>query len=245
MSEIVFLVDTEICSETLGQVAVLAEGVNCSDDLRSKIVVCGTVQEDSVVRRRWPGLVRSGKVSGGKVPVFHVHTGRGVQPLEVLELVRSGVFSGCGLVHCFSVSLMECLGSLGREALWRRWCLSLSSWPGKQMAKRLAKQCRAGVNRIICMTEALRGALVGCGVANEKCLAIQPEPPGEGSIADRSAARALLGLAEDADVLLADSEISFSSNHRELSWAAAIIGLFRPEVRVLVGGCDRGLAALQ
>lgn len=245
MSEIVFLVDAEVSSDILRQAVVLAEGVNGSEDLRGKIVVCGAVGEDSAIRRQWPGLGSSGRRAAEGGSVIHLRTGKGAGPLGLLDVLRSKVFSGCGVVHCLSPSLLEGTGGFGVGAWGRRCCLSLPYWPGKTASGGLAKWSDCGTKRVVCATESLRAALAGCGVRREKCVVIGPEPPGDNGNVERSAARELLGLTDENDVVLAGSEMSFSSNHRELAWAAAIIGQFSPKFRVLVPGCGKGVERLR
>ena len=164
--------------------------------------------------------------------------------MGLLEVLRAKVFSGCELVHCLSPSLMEGTEVLGAGGWGRRWCVSLPYWPGKKAGRRLARWADCGTKRIVCATKALGETLAGCGVSRDKCVVIGPEPPVDEGSVGRSEARELLGLTEENDVVLAGSEMSFSSNHRELAWAAAIIGQFNPKFRVLVPGCGKGVERL-
>ena len=113
------------------------------------------------------------------------------------------------------------------------------------MACKLAQLCSSPSRRVICFTSPLQEELIAAGVPAERCSVILPEPPAARKAPDRLTARKQIGLSEDLDILLAAPEISYSSHHRQLTWAAAIIGQFRPGLRVLVAGCDARLTGLQ
>jgi len=245
VAEIAFLLDANISSDMLSQVEMLAKGLNDSPDLRARVVVVGTVASACTVARRYKNLWASGDDTAGGLSLYHLPSPRGLAPLDILDLARSEALAGCSLLHCFSLSLLNALVSLPAGKLLPAWCLSLSCWPGERAIRQLGRQSRSPPRRVICFTAFLQEALVAAGIPAEQCSVIPPELPIQEKAPGRLAARKQLSMPEDTELLLADSQISCSSNQQQLIWAAAIIGQFRPRLRVLLGGSDPSLVRLR
>ena len=245
MSEIAFLLDARISSDMLSQVEILAQGCRDTEHLRARIVIFGPLDSSSAVARSWPNLNSSAPEILNGIRAYCLPRPRGLGHLDVLSLAASKALAGCSLLHCFSLSLLDTLAGLLPAKMLPPWCLSLSHWPGEQIARKLNKLCAAPSPRIICFTGPLQQALLDAGVSPRNCQLILPEPPPQRQAPSRSQARKQLGLSEDMQVLLADPQISFSSNHRHLTWACAIIGQFMPRLRVLVAGRHPSLAKLR
>jgi glycosyltransferase involved in cell wall biosynthesis len=123
--------------------------------------------------------------------------------------------------------------------------LSLSHWPGSEAVEQLQRIGKGRTIKVICQSKALRNALVEGGVRAQHCTAIQPEIPAGYKAKPRSAARRILNLSDEAQLILADPEISPWSNHRQLTWAAAIIRQFNKNIRILVSGCGSQVERLR
>ena len=245
MAEIALVLDANVCSDMLGQAELLAKGLNDSSDLKARIVVWGPVDRGCAVVRRFGDLRTGGQETHRGTSVFHLAAARGLAALDVLNVTRSEALAGCDLLHCFSLSLIDVLLSVAGSKQRPGWCLSLSCWPGRQLIRKLSGQRARLPRRIICFADALQEALLKGGVSAQRCSVISPEPPIQQKTGGRLAARKQLNVPEDMELLLADSEISCSSNQRQLSWAAAIIGQFRPRLRVLMGGSNGQLARVR
>ena len=245
MAEIALVLDANISSDMLGQVEMLAKGLNDSSDLKARIVVWGPVERGCAVIRRFGKLRTGGQETRRGIRVFQLPGPRGLAGLDVLDVTRSEALAGCDLLHCFSLSLVNVLLSVAARMRRPAWCLSLSCWPGQKLIRKLTRQSAWLPQRIICFTDALQEALLQGGVSAQRCTVISPEPPIQQKSPGRLAARKQLNLSEDIELLLADSEISCSSNQRQLTWAAAIIGQFRPRLRILMGGSDGRLARVR
>jgi len=129
------------------------------------------------------------------------------------------------------------LASFAGEKLLPGLCVSLSGWPGEEAVGQLRRLCRRPAVKVVCQSVGLEEALVAGGVPAEDCSVIPPELSGKESTGQRSAARRMLNVPEEVELVLADPEISPWSNHRQVSWAGAIIGHFNRKLRVLVIGC--------
>ena len=245
MFEIAFLLDANISSDMLSQVQMLAQGLKDSSHFRARLVLFGPVDKSSAIARCWPDLGSSGEATFRELKIHCLPRPRGPGLLDVLSLAHSQALAGCSLLHCFSLSLLDTLVSLSAKKMLPALLLSLSASPGKQVACKLAQWCSSPSRRVICFTSPLQEDLIAAGVPAERCSVILPEPPTLRKAPDRLTARKQLGLSEDLDILVAAPEISYSSHHRQLTWAAAIIGQVRPGLRVLVAGCDARLTGLR
>ncbi len=245
MAEIGLLLDGKVCSDTLSQVEILAAGLSRRSDMKVRIVVLGAIGRDSALWRRRAALESCGVKNGNGVKVFYLPGPRGARAIDGVNLWRCEALAGCTLLHCFSVSLLRTLGSLGAEKFLPSWCMSLSHWPGREAVEQLRRVGRRQAVKVICQSKGLQKALVEGGVPAEHCPVIQPEVPAEYKAEQRSAARRVLNLSDEVDLILADPEISAWSNHRHLAWAGAIIGQFNQNLRVLVSGCGEQVERLR
>ncbi len=245
MADIVLLLDGEVCSDTLSQVEILAEGLSRHSDMKVRIVVLGGISWDSVLWRRRAALEWCGVKSGNRVRVFYLPGPRGAAAVDGINLGRCEALAGCTLLHCFSVSLLRTLGSLAAKKFLPEWCMSLSHWPGPEVVDQLRRVGRRQAVMVICQSKAVQKSLVEGGVPAKHCLVIQPEVPAEYKTEHRSAARRVLNLSDEVELILADPEISPWSKHRQLTWAGSIIGQFNRNLRVLVSGCGEQVERLQ
>ena len=132
MTEIGLLLDSEICSDTLSQVEILAEGLSLCSDTKVRIIVLGEISHDSALWHRRAELESCGVKNGNRVKVFYLPGPRGAGIVDGINLGRCEALAGCTLLHCFSVSLLRTLGSWGGQKFLPHWCLSLSHWPGSE-----------------------------------------------------------------------------------------------------------------
>ncbi len=245
MGDIGLLLDGKVCSDTLSQVEILAEGLSRCSDMKVRIVVLGAVGQDSALWRRRAELESCQVKNANGVKVFYLPGPRGARTVDGINLGRCEALAGCTLLHCFSVSLLSTLGSLWSEKFLPSWCISLSHWPGPEAVEQLRRASRRQAIKVICQSKALQKALVDGGVPEEHCPVIQPEVPANYKTEQRSKARRVLNLSDEVQVILADPEISPWSNHRQLTWAGAIMGQFNPNLRVLVSGCAKQVERLR
>ena len=236
--ETAFLVDADICRDTLSRAVALAKGLNDTADFRTRFVGFGSVGPDSALSDLPQMLGPLGQGAEKHIKVFYLPRSKGPVLLEAARLVRSQALSGCDLLHCFSESILDMLASVPCRRLFSPWCLSLSYWPGEKTVRQLARLGDRPGRRIVCLSPALQKNLIAGGVPARCCSVIAPELPAQDRAVERQEARRQLKIPQEADLLLADPEISCLSNHRQLTWAAAIIGQFNRRLRVLIPGCN-------
>ena len=238
--EIAFLLDANISTDMLVQIESLIKGMADDSVFGVRLIVFGSVDSDSAVSRRHERLCSClESVGTGSEPIYFPLRDS-IGPLDTLNLVRRGILANCDLWHCFSLSLLDNLLGLPSGHLVRPGFLTLSSWPGDRVAQRLTRRNRSFAG-VICFTADLREALIAKGFPAEKCAVIEPVLPDERKTSDNAAARKKLNIETDADLILAEGQMSASSNHLQVSWASAVVGQFRPNVRVIFPGCDRHL----
>jgi len=242
--EIALLLDANISSDMLGQIEILADGIGQDGQFRGRGVVFGPIGSDSAVRRRYESLCRCLGSAGAGSELLHLPLRRSIHPFDTLNLVRSPSLSQCDLWHCFSLSLLDSLLGLPANRMVRPCCLTISCWPSEGIVRRLVRRS-SSFAKVICFTDDLREALIKGGFPGEKCMVIPPEPPGEQRSIDKLTARRLLNLKPDLKLVLADAHVSACSNQRQLSWAMAVVGQFRPGVRVMFPGCDPRLSGVK
>ncbi len=236
VGDIALLLDGEICSDTLSQVELLAQRLSREDGMGVRVVVCGAIGADGALRRggglkSWPAKM------GNRVRVFELPGPRVAGAMDAVRLGFSEALAGCSLLHCFSGSLLGILASFAGEKLLPGLCVSLSRWLGEKVVGQLRRLCRRPAMKVVCQSMALQEALMASGVPAENCSVILPQLAEKKRTSQRSEARRMLNVSEDVDLLLTDPEISPWSNHRQVSWAGAIIGQFNRKLRILVIGC--------
>ena len=242
--EIALLFDTNIYSDMLAQIESLTRLLSDSSEFQPRLVIFGQLHPDSAVARRYEHLCSClGKT--GKARMFHVPSRHSLGPLDALSLARSKALAGCDLLHCFSLSLLDTLLSLPVGGFLPPCCLSLSSWPGRRVVRRLTGRKHPSFARLSCFTDDLRDDLIAAGIPADRCSVIPAHLSVQQPLPEKSAARRLLHLPQDADLVLADSQISACSNQQQLSWALAIVGQFLPRMRVIFPGCDPHLSRLR
>ena len=232
MTEIGLVLDGKICSDTLSQVEILAEGLSLCSEVKVRIVVLGAIDQYSALWRRRAWLESCPAKNANRIKVFYLPSPRGFGLVDGFNLGRSEALAGCTLLHCFSASLLRTLGSLGVQSFLPSWCISLSHWPGPEAVKHLRR-----ATKVICQSKALQKALVASGIQAQACLVIQPEIPAHYKVEQRSVARGALNLSDEVPLVLADPEMSPWSNHRQLTWAGGMIGQSDERLRILVSGC--------
>jgi len=244
VGDIALLLDGEICSDTFSQVELLAQRLSREGGVGVRVVVCGAIGADGALGRggglkSWPAKM------GNRVRVFELPGPRAAGAMDAVRLAFSEALAGCSLLHCFSGSLLGILASFVGEKLLPGLCVSLSRWLGEDVVGQLRRLCRRPAMKVVCQSVALQEALVAGGVPAENCSVIQPELAEKERAGQRSAARRMLNVSEDVDLLLTDPEMSPWSNHRQVSWAGAIIGQFNRKLRVLVIGCGEQVEKLR
>ena len=234
--EIGLVVDAEICSDMLSQVVMLAARLSERGDMRVRVVVFGEPGAGSALASRADELSGCGGAGSNKVRVFYLPRLRGVAVLDGLGLWGCKALADCALLHCFSLSAVKVLGILTAKKMGGGFCVSLSHWPGEKRVGELRRLSRRPRVRVICQSNALRESLVAGGVLAQGCVVIRAELEPEQKVLDRSAARRVLNVAEDLELVLADPEVSDWSNHLQLTWAAALMAQSDSKVRILVSG---------
>ena len=243
-SEIAFLLDHNISTDMLVQVETIARGIGHSPQLRARLIVFGPPDSDSALSRRHETLCSCLGSASPQSRLFHLPLRHSIRPFDTLSLARSQALAGCDLLHCFSLSLLDSLLGLPAGRVLPPCCLTLSSWPGDHIVRRLVRRARSFA-MLICFTDDLRDALIAAGFPPQQCTVITPELPVPQQPLDKSDARRLLDLPPDLDLILADSHMSSCSHQQQLSWAMAVVGLFRPHVRVIFPGRDPRLSRLR
>lgn len=238
--EIAFLLDANISTDMLVQIESLIKGMADDSVFGVRLIVFGSVDSDSAVSRRYDRLCSVLKSEGAGSEPIHFPLRDSIHPFDTLNLVRQGVLADCDLWHCFSLSLLDNLLGLPQSKLVRPGFLTLSSWPGDRVVQRLARR-NSSFAGVICVTADLREALVANGFPAEKCAVIEPVLADERKTPNKAAARKILNIEANADLILTEGQMSACSNHLQVSWAAAVTGQFRPNVRVIFPGCDRHL----
>jgi glycosyltransferase involved in cell wall biosynthesis len=241
--EIAFLLDANITTDMLAQIEVLVRTIGHSPQLRARLIVFGPLDADSALSRRHETLCSCLGSASPQKQFFYLPSRQSIRPFDTLSLARSKALAGCDLLHCFSLSLLDSLVSVPVARLLPPCYLTLSSWPGDRNVRRLVRRA-ASFAAIICFTDDLRDALIAAGFPYPACMVIPPEFPVPQQPLDKSAARRLLDLPPDLDLILADSHISSCSHQQQLSWAMAVVGQFRSRIRVIFPGRDTRLARL-
>ena len=242
--EIAFLLDANISTDLLVQIETLLRGIGHSSQFRARLVVFGPLDSDSAVSRRHESICSCLDSASPPAQLFHLPARHSIGPLDTLSLARSQALAGCDLLHCFSLSLLDSLLSLPDRWLPQPCCLTLSSSPGDRIVRRLVRRSSSFAS-IVCFTDDLRDTLIAAGFPAQLCTVIPPEFSVGQQPLDKSAARRLLDLPPDVDLVLADSHMSPCSHQQQLTWAMAVVGQFRPHARVMFPGHGPGLSRLR
>ncbi|NIA07561.1 MAG: hypothetical protein GWP14_08000 [Actinobacteria bacterium] len=242
--KIAFLLDANISTDLLVQIETLARGIGNSSQFRARLVVFGSVDSDSAVFRRQESLRSCPDASSPQTQLFHLPLRQSIRLLDALSLARSQALADCDLWHCFSLSLLDSLLGLPANRLLCPCCLTLSSWPGDRLVRRLVRRS-SSFAAIVCFTDDLRDALIAAGFPAQRCTVISPELFLEQQSLEKSAARRLLDLPSDLDLILADSHMSLCSHQQQISWAMAVVGQFRHRARVMFPGRDPLLSRIR
>lgn len=241
--EIALLLDANIATDMLVQVETLAAGISDTAQFRVRLIIFGSVDPNSAVSRRHDNLRSCLGSAGHPAKLFHLPSRHSIRPFDTLSLARSRALDGCDLLHCFSLPLLDVLLGLPAGESLPPCFLTLSSWPGRRIARRLARRAGSFAG-IVCFTDDLRDNLIAAGFPAPRCTVIPPQLSVQQPL-EKSSARTLLDLPQDIDLILADSHISSCSHQRQLSWAAAVLAQFHPRVRVMFPGCDPRLSQIR
>ena len=245
MHQIALLLDADLCSETLYQAQALAQALNRTEDMRARIIIFGPILPESALNNSQDQPESYWNNPAKPTKVFHLPRPRGLTLLDAISLIRSKALANCGLLHCFSLSLLKTLSNLSTRKSLPPCCVSLSHWPEEAVVRQLRRLAKTSSARIICHSHALQQNLINADIPDQHCPIVEPGIASQHEMPTKSLARKELGISDGIELLLTDPEVSCSSNHRQTTWAAAIMGQFNPKLRVLVSDSDARVKRLR